>query len=592
MFISQEEIQNFYSQISISPNIVFNFIQSLNNPLNNSSIRINYLINENDEILYNNEKYDNFYNFLLYEIFIIKIDFIKNKSKMIIIYNNENKEYNIKIWASKLEKTSIKDEYNKIIKKLCLKNKSSNNILKKVLQLKPDKYTIYYFPLNIYIFEQELVFIYIYFITQKEKSNFQNYIQIKDLIFYSKSILLNKINDFLLKNKNKNLKYIYNKQTKYNINLGNFIDNKENILINNIKNNNYISPKNQEIKINFNSEKFKRIINKSKKNNSKKNNNYMRKPYNKILFNYSFEKNDNDLELSKINNQRKSFIETKSKISSIIIDTYKSKNKNNNFISFNKNKLKKLNNKFVNGLPFSFSPKNNCNNFPYEKKRPNSIKNKINHYLSSNNCKIKYKNIKSEKDNDSINHIFSTFNNNSISFKSKKGLYKRKNLSKNKSKEIIDSNYLIKKLNCLNISGINYSTYNNIDTDTIFNKNNYSSIILDKNKQKNNLIYNNSILSIKPLKKTYAFIMDDNNEKNINNISINKKSFLKINDYNSINNTQLNNGNKTTRNIMNREIRKQLIYKNKIKLLNKNKFNKISELQKINDNEEEISLFL
>ena len=37
---------------------------------------------------------------------------------MIIIYNNENKEYNIKIWASKLEKTSIKDEYNKIIKKL------------------------------------------------------------------------------------------------------------------------------------------------------------------------------------------------------------------------------------------------------------------------------------------------------------------------------------------------------------------------------------------------------------------------------------------------------------------------------------------
>ena len=79
MFISQEEIQNFYSQISISPNIVFNFIQSLNNPLNNSSIRINYLINENDDILYNNEKYDNFYNFLLYEIFIIKIYLIKNK---------------------------------------------------------------------------------------------------------------------------------------------------------------------------------------------------------------------------------------------------------------------------------------------------------------------------------------------------------------------------------------------------------------------------------------------------------------------------------------------------------------------------------
>ena len=114
MFITQKEIQNFNSQINISPNIVFNVIQSLcTQSKNSTSIRINYLITENDEILFNNNKDENkdkYISFLFYEIFIIKIDFIKNKSKMIMIYNNENKEYKIKIWASKLEKLEIKNE--------------------------------------------------------------------------------------------------------------------------------------------------------------------------------------------------------------------------------------------------------------------------------------------------------------------------------------------------------------------------------------------------------------------------------------------------------------------------------------------------
>ena len=121
MFITQKEIQNFNSQVNISPNIVFNVIQSLSDPSkSNTSIRINYIINENDEILFSNNKEDKeekFISSLFYEIFIIKIDFIRNKSKMIMIYNNENKEYKIKIWASKLEKIEIKNENNKIIKK-------------------------------------------------------------------------------------------------------------------------------------------------------------------------------------------------------------------------------------------------------------------------------------------------------------------------------------------------------------------------------------------------------------------------------------------------------------------------------------------
>ena len=277
MFITQKEIQNFNSQVNISPNIVFNVIQSLSDPSkSNNSIRINYIINENDEILFNinkEDKEEKFISSLFYEIFIIKIDFIRNKSKMIMIYNNENKEYKIKIWASKLEKLEIKNEYNKIIKKLCEK-KTGNNILKNLLQLKPDKYTIYYFPTSVSLFEKELVFIYILILTQNEKSKFQNFKQIKDLISYSKSFLIPKINDLLyIQNKNKTLLYDSNTFIKTNNNNDYKLfhnDNKENIIINHIsKGINYISPKNKEIKINFNVEKFKKILRKKRKSNKK-----------------------------------------------------------------------------------------------------------------------------------------------------------------------------------------------------------------------------------------------------------------------------------------------------------------------------------
>ena len=83
MFIYQKEIQNINSQTNISPNIFFNVIQSLSIPTKaNTSIRINYLINENDELLFSNNKEESieiFISTLFYEIFFIKIDFIRKE---------------------------------------------------------------------------------------------------------------------------------------------------------------------------------------------------------------------------------------------------------------------------------------------------------------------------------------------------------------------------------------------------------------------------------------------------------------------------------------------------------------------------------
>ena len=646
MFITQKEIQNFNSQINISPNIVFNVIQSLSTSSKNStSVRINYLINENDEILFNNNKDENkdkYISFLFYEIFIIKIDFIRNKSKMIMIYNNENKEYKIKIWASKLEKLEIKNEYNKIIKTLCEK-KTGNNILKNLLQLKPDKYTIYYFPTSVSLFEKELVFIYILILTQNEKSKFQNFKQIKDLISYSKSFLIPKINDLLHKH-NKKMKvydkkaYIKTSNNIHNFKLLNF-DDKENIIIDNIRRNiNYVSPKNQEIQINFNSERFKRVLN--KKYNSKKCTkgvNFLKKPYNKIVFNYSFEKTDNNnisnsyantnnTTINKMKSYRDSLNEQKKQINTIIINTSKTE-KPNNYIKFPINKIKKLNDESINSnsiqsFPFSIQQLNNST-IPYAKKRPSSIPRKIMHYLSTNNYSLQYKKKSIEKENEPIktnNYCsFNNNNNNNINInhincktKSKKILYKRKSFSKKKSQQSIDlnSNYFLQKLNGVNISDMNNST-DNIDTYTIthkkniFNKEN-NCIILNKNRKNKNLIYNGSMVSINPLIKTYSFMKENNSEENLNNninkIPVNKKSTLKINFRNSINQKlksdiqlnglNFNNGNKTSRNIMNKKIRRELIFKQRNGV--KNKLNRTgdNQLQKISDGEEEISLFL
>ena len=647
MFITQKEIQNFNSQINISPNIVFNVIQSLcTQSKNSTSIRINYLINENDEILFNNNKDENkdkYISFLFYEIFIIKIDFIKNKSKMIMIYNNENKEYKIKIWASKLEKLEIKNEYNKIIKKLCEK-KTGNNILKNLLQLKPDKYTIYYFPTSVSLFEKELVFIYILILTQNEKSKFQNFKQIKDLISYSKSFLIPKINDLLLSKHNKKMKvydkiaYIKTCNNIQNFKLLNF-DDKENIIIDNFRKNiNYVSPKNQEIQINFNSERFKKVLN--KKYNSKKcikGVNLLKKPYNKIVFNYSFEKTDNNnisnsyantnnTTINKMKSYRESLDEQKKQINTIIINTSKTE-KPNNYIKFSTNKIKKLNDESINSnsiqsFPFSIQQLNNST-IPYEKKRPSSIPRKIMHYLSTNNYSLQYKKKSIEKENEPIKtNNYCSFNNNNnnninnihinCKTKTKKILYKRKSFSKKKSQQSIDlnSNYFLQKLNSVNISDMNNST-DNIDTYTtankknIFNKEN-NCIILNKNRKNKNLIYKGSMVSINPLIKTYSFMKENNSEENINNnvnkIPVNKKPTLKISFRNSINQKlksdihlngiNFNNGNKTSRNIMNKKIRRELIFKqrNGIKnILNRTSENKI---QKISDGEEEISLFL
>ena len=612
MPITQQEITNFISQINISPNIIDYSLQTLcESSKDNSSVRIYYYINENDEIIMQNEEPEKYNDFLFYEIIIIKIDFVKNKSKMIMIYNNEKKQYKIKIWASKLEKLDIKAEYNKIVKKICEK-KTGNNILKNVLKLIPDKYTIYYFPLTVSLFEKELVFLYILIFTINEKSKFQNFKQIKDLVLYSKTLLIPKIYNILLKYKNNNLKTIKNSNKSTNTNTINSIknnnkinyilnDNKENIFVKKNqkqRNNDYMSPNNKEIHINFDKKKLKRIISKKIKKYSKRKVNYMKKPYNKIIFNYSFEKNDNEINFNRIKHYQKSFIEQRKPISTIIIDTYKNKtSKVNNFMKFPINKLKKLNN---GNLLFSIASKNNKNDnnssLPYEKKRPSSIPRKINHYLSTNNFNIQYRNHYNENESDlNEQYNYSTFDKKCLINKNKNIIYKKKSFTKKRNQNTIDS-YFYKNINSNNILENNNSTYDNLDIDTIFSMDR-NSVILNKNKKNKSIFHNGPIVSMNPLIKTYGCIKDINEKHNIAKIPINKKTTLSINFNKYVNqspkndfNYFINEGSKTSRNIMNKKIRKKILYKNN----EKNILNKTgdSNRQKMNDSEEEITLFI
>jgi len=611
MFISHKEIQNFHSKVNISPNIIHNILSSLNKTSNNNSaIRINYIINEKDEIILHNqdERIDKYYSFIFYEIFIIKIDSIRNTSKMIMIYNNENKEYNIKIWVSKLEKLEIKDEYNKIVKRMCSK-KNINNILKNILKLRPDKYTIYYFPSNISLFEKELVFIYIFIITQNDKSKFQNFRQVKELVANAKSFLIPKISEFLFKyeNENENEKIgngDENENYKYKRNNDIFklihLDNKENIIDNILKNNNIISPKNKKIIVNFHSERFSKIMNKNKKNNIKKSIDYMKKPYNKILFNYSFEKNNNDKNL-KIKEQRKSFIEPRKNINGTFIDSYLSKEEKNYFNNLPLNIYTKINDintnndPVNNGLSFSFTSKNNYS-LPYEKKRPSSIPKKIMEDMSNSVYNMKYQFAKKEfgNENGSFNKFWIYKKNKS--YKNKTMLYKKKAFSKKNSEKRVNlnSNYYFKNKN--------YKNDNNIDNEAFFNKVNYS-ITTNKYRKTNYKNFNDTMQSFNYVTSTFD-ISDNNDENNLSNITINKKAIINIkcNNYlkktsknSQLNKFYINKGNKTSRNIINERIKKKLIsYKQGINNLDKKKLNKTreNETQKMSENEEEISLFL
>ena len=140
---------------------------------------------------------------------------------------------------------------------------------------------------------------------------------------------------------------------------------------------------------------------------------------------------------------------------------------------------------------------------------------------------------------------------------------------------------------------INNNSIDNTKISKIFNKKN--NITLNKNRKNNRIGHNGSMKSINSLKKTYSFIKDVNEKSNVSKIPINKKTTFNINFNNFINSKlvrQLNNGNKTSRNNLNPKIRNQLIYKEKsqeINILNRSKDN---YLKKINDNEEEISLFI
>ena len=619
MSISEKEINDFNSQINISKNILLRTTQSLrNDSKNNDSIRIFYLINENDEIINNeidNIDKDTFFSFLFYEIFIIKLDFLKNKCKMIMIYNNEKKEYKIKIWTSKLEKAEIKEEYNKIIKKICEK-KTGNNILKNIIKLKPDKYTIYYFPLNVNLFEKELVFLYIIFMTQNEKSKFPNFKQINDLIVFSKRFIIPKINDILFKKtNNKNVKIFNKNKSKTKNNNFNIFDNdnnnKENISVINIQRNetkNNISQKNQEIEINFNIDRLKKF---TIKRDIKNKINFMRKPYNKIVFNYSFEKNDNENN-SKIKGYKTSFIDYRKPISTIVIDSKNKTDKSSKFIQFPFNKFEKLKKENINNssynLPFSIPHKRNSNNiinnsinsFPYEKKRPSSIPKNILDYLSTNIFDIKgkkyYNKNNNENDVDSIYNNYSNFDNKNFKSKYEEGkvIYKRKSFSKKRNQESIDknTNYFFTKINSKNSFE---NTLSFEDRETISSRRN-NSIIVNKNNK--NLVHNGSTSSLNPLTKTYTFIKDNKNKNNISKIPINKKATLNNNFKNIINKNikndfylEINDGNKTTRHI-NKIISKQIIYRQKN--CNKYKLNMTGDnnFQRINNTEEEISLFI
>ena len=129
-----------------------------------------------------------------------------------------------------------------------------------------------------------------------------------------------------------------------------------------------------------------------------------------------------------------------------------------------------------------------------------------------------------------------------------------------------------------------------------------NSIISSKIKKSRSILYNGSMMSLNPLIKTYGCIKDINEKHNISNMSkipINKKTTLSINfnncvKQNSKNDFHLNiiDGNKTSRNIINKRISKDLIYKTKN--MEKNRLNRTgnTDKPKKNDSEEEITLFI
>ena len=233
-----------------------------------------------------------------------------------------------------------------------------------------------------------------------------------------------------------------------------------------------------------------------------------------------------------------------------------------------------------------------------KKKRPSSIPKKIIHYLSTNNFNIKYRNHCKENETDlNEKYNYSTFDNKSLINKNKKIIYKKKSFTKKRSKNTIDS-YFFKNLNSNNILENNNSTYDNLDIDKMFSIDR-NSVILNKNKKNKSIFYNGSIVSMNPLIKTYGCIKDINEEHNISKIPINKKTALSINFNKGLKqiskndfNLFINEGSKTSRNIMNKKIIKKIIYKNKNN--EKNILNKTgdSDRQKMNDSEEEITLFI
>jgi hypothetical protein len=221
--------------------------------------------------------------------------------------------------------------------------------------------------------------------------------------------------------------------------------------------------------------------------------------------------------------------------------------------------------------------------------------------MSNNIYNMKYQFAKKDfiNENGSTNKFYIYKKNKS--YKNKTMLYKKKAFSKKNSEKRVDlnSNYYFKNKNYKNGLNINNSTYNNLDNEAFFNY----SITTNKNRKSNYKNFNDTMQSFKYV--TSSFDISDNNEdNNLSNITINNKAiinikcnnfFRKASKNNQLNKFYINKGNKTSRNIINERIKKKLInYKQDFNNLDKKTLNKTreNEMQKMSENDEEISLFL
>ena len=323
MLITDKEIENYEKGIIISPNVLFATIHKTLEIYENSSneysipkknyIRLYYVINYNNEIICDNTKeiMDKYIPLFFYEVFIIKIDYQQKIAKMIMLYNNDSKEYRKILWISKREKIDIKNEYIQILLSIINNHRTKSNIIKNIMKLKSTKLNIFYFPININVYDMELVFIYIILLTPKEKAKICNFKYIKDFINYAKTFSIPKINHILSlinNNENKENNFSQTNCYDYNTNVNDYYQPKNKLGYNNIPYNkkrlygNSFSREKQEKCMNVFNKKlsFKNIDNNSLwyETNTNENSNFFTYSVNNLLDANNFNKKSNNLSYS------------------------------------------------------------------------------------------------------------------------------------------------------------------------------------------------------------------------------------------------------------------------------------------------------